>query len=124
MHSKENKNKNVNAVWFMHDGMLSDEEVIEQYIDVIPEIPGKAVCPVHGEYTFKYAQMPFGNKCIAHSTCMKCISERNDFIDKSIQDKPNGKFVRLNKKSFLNDIKIFLYDYCTTGEFYIEKRIS
>ena len=38
MHSKENKNKNVNAVWFMHDGMLSDEEVIEQYIDVIPEM--------------------------------------------------------------------------------------
>ena len=38
MHGKENKYNNVNAVWFMHDGMLSDEEVIEQYIDVIPEM--------------------------------------------------------------------------------------
>ena len=38
MHSKENKNNNVNFIWFTLDGMLSDEEVIEQYIDVIPEM--------------------------------------------------------------------------------------
>ena len=36
MHSKENKDNNVNVVWYTQDGMLTDEEVIEQYIEGIP----------------------------------------------------------------------------------------
>lgn len=31
-----------------------------------------------------------------------------------------GKYVSLRKPHFLNDIKMFLYDYCTTGEFYLD----
>ena len=38
MHSKENKDNNVNATWYTHDGMYNDEEVIEYYKDLIPEV--------------------------------------------------------------------------------------
>ena len=38
MHGKENSDKNVNAVWYTHDGMYTDEEVIEYYKDLIPEV--------------------------------------------------------------------------------------
>jgi hypothetical protein len=38
MHGKENSDKNVNALWYIHGGETSDEEVIEYFEDLIPEV--------------------------------------------------------------------------------------
>ena len=38
MHGKENRDKNVNVLWYTFDGETPDEEVIEFYQDKIPEV--------------------------------------------------------------------------------------
>jgi DNA replication protein DnaC len=55
----------------------------ELFIDEMPAKPEGAICSKHGEYTFKYSE-GFGSRVMRSSSCMKCESERNDFIDSEI----------------------------------------
>lgn len=59
----------------MAEGMMIKE---------VPETPEKAVCQRHGEFEFKYQEMPFGDSVMRLSTCQKCVSDRNKFVESEI----------------------------------------
>lgn len=56
--------------------------------------------------------------------CPSKFHERRSATSSNSLRDQDGKYVSLWKSTFLNDIKVFLYDYCTTGEFYHKQTIN
>ena len=54
------------------------------FTDEKPDADAHAICEKHGKYMFKYNDSIIVGKYMVHSTCTKCVDERNAFIDAEI----------------------------------------
>ena len=100
MHGKENKDNNVNAVWFGQDGMLSDEEVIEQYIDVIPEMTMALV-----------GNQKLNTLIWDHEEQLNIIAERKEKIKKGLSWEDADEEAR-KEATRLKEESIMYYETC------------
>jgi len=57
--------------------------ITDRFIDKEPDTPQTAICPKHGEYTFKNSPS-FGSKVLCISACCKCVEDRDKFIDSEV----------------------------------------
>ena len=58
---------------------------ISIFIDEMPSPKETATCKVHGQFEFRYTDSVIGGKYMQSSSCVKCIDERNIFIESEIK---------------------------------------
>jgi len=55
------------------------------FINKMPDPKQTAICEVHGKFEFRYTDSVIGGKYMQSSSCVKCISDRNVFIEAEIK---------------------------------------